>query len=171
MTQPRALFPLSQRPTIGPVSPTAHGHRARPSLRQEIESLISARESDDRFLEDPAARGILDRILPKPGDTLGRYRIVEQIGEGAMAVVYRAQDQLLKRDVAIKVFFASVAADPEALGRFEREAQAVAAISHPNIMALHDFCNDGGIWYVVTELLKGETLRVRLARGPLPVTK
>ena len=142
-----------------------------PSLRQEVESLISASESDDEFIEAPAVHAILHQILPKPGDTLGRYRIVEQIGEGAMAVVYSAQDQRLKRDVAIKIFFASVAADPEALARFKREARAVAAISHPNIVALFDFCNDRGIWYAVTELLKGETLRVCLARGPLPVTK
>src|SRR5262249_1707893 len=71
------------------------------------------------------------------------------------------------RDVAIKVLPERLAADPDALARFEREAKAVAALSHPNILALHDFGRDGAVAYAVTELLEGETLRQALSTGPL----
>jgi TolB-like protein/tetratricopeptide (TPR) repeat protein len=85
-----------------------------------------------------------------------------------MGEVYRARDTKLDRDVAIKVLPQSVAADPDTLARFEREAKAVAALSHPNILAIHDFGNQDGIVYAVTELLEGETLRGKLAAGPIP---
>ena len=101
------------------------------------------------------------------GRTLGHYRIVEKIGEGGMGEVYRAHDERLNRDVAIKVLPGSVAHDPERVGRFEREAQAVAKLDHPNILAIHDFATDEGVTYSVTELLEGETLRERLEDGAL----
>jgi serine/threonine protein kinase/Flp pilus assembly protein TadD len=84
-----------------------------------------------------------------------------------MGEVYRARDAKLEREVAIKVLPAAVANDPDALARFEREAKAVAALSHPNILAIHDFGTHDGIAYAVTELLDGETLRGRLDAGPL----
>jgi len=93
------------------------------------------------------------------GRTLGHYHIVEKIGEGGMGEVYRAQDERLDRDVAIKVLPASLAQDPERIGRFEREAKAVAKLDHPNILAIHDFGSDEGVTYAVTELLKGQNLR------------
>ena len=99
------------------------------------------------------------------GTTLGHYRIVEKIGEGGMGVVYRAHDERLDRDVAIKVLPEAVAADPDRLRRFEREAKAVAALSHPNILEIHDFATDGEITYAVTELLEGQSLRERITRG------
>jgi hypothetical protein len=88
-----------------------------------------------------------------------------------MGEVYRARDTRLDRDVALKVLPERVAFNPEALARFEREAKAVAALSHPNILAVHDYGREEGIAYVVTELLDGETLRVALAGGALPVRK
>jgi serine/threonine protein kinase len=84
-----------------------------------------------------------------------------------MGEVYRARDSRLERDVAIKVLPERLAQDPQALARFQREARAVAALSHPNILAIHDFGCEGGITYVVTELLEGESLRSRLGRGAL----
>jgi serine/threonine protein kinase len=104
------------------------------------------------------------------GRTLGHYRIVEKIGEGGMGVVYRAHDERLDRDVAIKVLPEEVAADSDRLRRFEREAKAVAALSHPNILEIFDFDTEGDVTYAVTELLEGETLREHLQkeRGPLP---
>jgi len=99
------------------------------------------------------------------GTTLGHYRIVEKIGEGGMGVVYRAYDERLDRDVAIKVLPDAVAADPDRLRRFEREAKAVAALSHPNILEIHDFASDGEITYAVTELLEGQSLRERVTRS------
>jgi serine/threonine protein kinase/tetratricopeptide (TPR) repeat protein len=91
--------------------------------------------------------------------TLGHYRIVEKIGEGGMGEVYRAHDERLDRDVAIKVLPTSVAQDPERIARFEREAKAVAKLDHPNILAIHDFGTDQGVTYAVTELLDGQNLR------------
>ena len=108
-------------------------------------------------------------MLPEIGDTLGHYTLVEKIGEGGMGVVYRARDVRLKRDVAIKVLTGPRMSDPESVARFEREAQAVAALSHPNILALYDFSSEGGVWFAVTELLKGATLRTLLAEGALPI--
>ena len=84
-----------------------------------------------------------------------------------MGEVYRAHDERLDRDVAIKVLPASVAQDPERIARFEREAKAVARLDHPNILAIHDFGTEDGVTYSVTELLEGETLRERLEGGAL----
>jgi Tol biopolymer transport system component len=105
------------------------------------------------------------------GSRLGPYEILGPLGAGGMGEVYRARDTRLQRDVAIKILPDSLAADPEALARFEREARAVAALSHPNILAIHDFGVEGGRAFSVTELLEGRTLRERLAEGPLPVRK
>jgi len=93
------------------------------------------------------------------GTTLGHYRIVEQIGAGGMGVVFRAHDERLDRDVAIKVLHEAVAQDADRLARFEREARAVAQLDHPNILAIHDFGTDEGVTYAVTELLDGQNLR------------
>ena len=106
-----------------------------------------------------------------PGTTLGPYEIVAAIGAGGMGEVYRAHDTRLNRDVAIKILPASFASDPERRARFEREAQAVASLSHPNVLAIHDTGTHDGQMFVVTELLEGETLAARLKAGPLPVRK
>jgi len=102
------------------------------------------------------------------GTRLGSYEILAPLGAGGMGEVYRARDSKLGREVAIKVLPGRVASDPDALARFEREARAVASLSHPNIMAIFDFGTQDGVAYAVTELLEGETLAARLARGPLP---
>ncbi len=102
-----------------------------------------------------------------PGARLGPYEILSPIGAGGMGEVYRARDTRLKRDVAIKVLPESVATDPARLARFEREAQAVAALSHSNILSIFDFGKEGAVVYTVTELLDGETLRSRLEAGPI----
>jgi hypothetical protein len=106
-----------------------------------------------------------------PGSKLGSYEIIAPLGAGGMGEVYRARDAKLGRDVAVKVLPDRLAQDPAALARFEREARAVAALSHPNILAIHDFGTESGITYAVTELLEGSTLRERLANGALPVRK
>ena len=103
-----------------------------------------------------------------PGFRLGPYEVLSPLGAGGMGEVYRARDARLDRDVAIKVLPESVAGDEHALARFEREAKAVAALSHPNILALHDVGNDRGIAYAVMELLDGQTLRERLESGAIP---
>lgn len=103
------------------------------------------------------------------GTRLGPYEVVEPLGKGAMGEVYRARDSRLGRDVAVKVLPEHTASSPDALARFEFEARAVAALNHPNILALHDIGAADGISFAVTELLEGETLRDRLRReGPVP---
>ncbi len=101
------------------------------------------------------------------GTRLGPYEILAPLGAGGMGEVYRARDRKLDRDVAVKVLPESVAADPDTLARFEREAKAIAALSHPNILAIHDFGTHEGIAYAVMELLEGETLRGKLDAGPI----
>ncbi|HET7452917.1 MAG TPA: protein kinase [Thermoanaerobaculia bacterium] len=102
------------------------------------------------------------------GTRLGPYEILAPLGAGGMGEVYRARDQRLGREVAVKVLPGSLASDPDALARFEREARAVAALSHPNVLAIHDFGRQDGVAYAVMELLHGETLRDRLGSGALP---
>jgi Tol biopolymer transport system component/tRNA A-37 threonylcarbamoyl transferase component Bud32 len=114
------------------------------------------------------------------GTKLGPYEIVSVLGAGAMGEVYRARDTRLNRDVAIKVLPPVFARDPERRSRFEREARAVAAINHPNILSVHDIGSADIVdangrtepaTYMITELLDGDTLRARLADGPLPLRK
>ena len=105
------------------------------------------------------------------GTTLGHYRIVEKIGEGGMGEVYRAHDERLDRDVAIKVMHQKVAQDAERLARFEREANAVAKLAHPNVLEIWDFGTEDGVTYAVTELLEGQNLRARIPTSGLPWQK
>ncbi len=102
------------------------------------------------------------------GDRLGAYEILAPLGSGGMGEVWRARDTRLKRDVAIKVLPDSLASDPVARMRFDREARAVAALSHPNILDIHDVGSEGGVSWAVTELLEGQTLKARLDEGALP---
>ena len=107
----------------------------------------------------------------KPGTKFGRYEVIAPLGVGGMGEVYRARDTKLGRDVAVKVLPDALAADPGALARFEQEARAVGSLSHPNILAIHDFGTEAGVCYAVTELLDGATLREKLESGPMPVRK
>src|SRR6478752_3872103 len=99
---------------------------------------------------------------------LGPFEILSAIGAGGMGEVYRARDTRLDRDVAIKILSPQLARDPDALARFEREALSVAKLSHPNILAIYELGRHGDTAFVVSELIDGETLRARLAAGPLP---
>ncbi len=102
------------------------------------------------------------------GLRIGPYRLVERIGEGGMGVVWKARDTVLERNVAIKFLPPAFARDPGRLARFEREAKAVAALSHPGILSIFGFGEHQGVAYAVTELLEGRTLREALAAGSLP---
>jgi serine/threonine protein kinase len=105
------------------------------------------------------------------GTKLGPYEIQSPVGAGGMGEVYRARDPRLGRDVAIKVLPVSFAADTERLRRFEQEARAVAALNHPNILAIYDIGTREGAPFIISELLEGESLRQRLSGGALPVRK
>ena len=103
-----------------------------------------------------------------PGFILGSHEIVGLLGAGGMGEVYRARDTKLNRQVAIKILPEAYAADPDRVARFHREAQAVAALNHPNIAGIHDLAESGGTKYLVLELIEGDTLADRLRRGPVP---
>jgi eukaryotic-like serine/threonine-protein kinase len=122
-----------------------------------------------RFVPAIPDEGIyVDALL---GKTLSHYRIVEKIGAGGMGVVYRAYDETLRRDIAVKVVPPSFADDRERLRRFEHEARAAGALNHPNILAIYDFGEHEGSPYVVSELLEGQTLREQMGKRALPVRK
>ena len=105
------------------------------------------------------------------GTRLGAYEIVSALGAGGMGEIYRARDARLGREVAIKVLPQELSRDAEALARFEREARAAAALSHPNVVGIHDFATEAGTSYAVLELLEGETFREWFAAGPPPTRK
>src|SRR5574342_312277 len=101
------------------------------------------------------------------GQTLGHYRILEKIGAGGMGEVYRARDEHLERDVAIKVLPAGTLADESARKRFRKEALALSRLNHPNIQTVHDFDTQGGVDFLVMEYIPGVTLSDKLSAGPL----
>ena len=106
---------------------------------------------------------MIPAVSMRPGSRVGHFEILGDIGAGAMGEVYRARDTELGRDVALKVLPASVAGDPERLARLRREAQMIAALNHPNIAQIHAVQDNA----LVLELVDGETLADRIARGPL----
>src|SRR6202167_4117898 len=105
------------------------------------------------------------------GTKLGPYEIQSPLGAGGMGEVYRARDTRLERIVAIKILPAHLSDNVEARHRFDREARAISSLNHPNICTLYDVGHENGIDYLVMELLEGETLADRLAKGPLPLEK
>src|SRR5262245_47521298 len=103
------------------------------------------------------------------GTTLGSYEITALLGKGGMGEVYRASDTRLKRDVAIKALPEELGLDADRVNRFQREAELLASLNHPNIAGIHDLLDVNGARFLVLELVEGETLADRLERGPLPV--
>lgn len=149
-------------------------------LRRELESLLAAHQKAGSFIEATPARGmasafesavnVTSKEAPSgslAGHKLGHYQIAELLGAGGMGEVYRARDPRLDRNVAIKVLPQHLSSHPDAMARFEREAKAVAALSHPNILAIYDFGHQDGAAYLVMELLEGVTLRQRMKTSTL----
>ena len=104
-----------------------------------------------------------------PGTRLGVYEVTAQIGEGGMGQVYRATDSKLKRQIAIKILPPSLAADSDRLARFQREAEVLASLNHPNVAAIYGLEEGGGMTALVMELVDGEDLSQRIARGAIPL--
>ena len=107
--------------------------------------------------------------MPEIGQSLLHYSITEKIGKGGMGEVYRAKDQKLGRDVAIKVLPEEFARDADRVARFQREAKLLASLNHPNIAAIYGLEESGGINFLVLELVQGDTLADQIKRGPIPV--
>src|SRR5216683_5985390 len=103
------------------------------------------------------------------GARLGPYEIVSALGAGGMGEVYRARDTKLNRDVALKIIPDAFASDPDRLARFTREAQTLAALNHPHIAHIHGLEESRGVRALVMELVDGENLAARIARGALPI--
>jgi serine/threonine protein kinase len=136
---------------------------------QEIVRRCLKKERENRFQSARDLAAALDTAPSASERVIGQYRILEKIGAGAMGEAFRARDERLGRDVALKLFRPASNGNRDHLRRFELEARAVAAMNHPNVVAIHDMGFDNGALYIVCELLEGQTLRERLTEGALPV--
>jgi eukaryotic-like serine/threonine-protein kinase len=139
-------------------------------LRREVESLLAHDSTPvllDRPMLEAAAAVFTEQSDLEPGTHLGPYRIDVLLGAGGMGQVYRAIDTRLNRTVAIKVLPPTLATDAQSRARFDREAQAIAGLTHPHVCTLHDVGHQDGVDFLVMEYLEGETLAARLENGPL----
>src|SRR5262245_28302114 len=151
------------------------------SLRREVEELLGYDGAAESFIQGNALAFEARRIDPEeltqtapqilPGQSVGAYKILALLGRGGMGVVYRARDERLRRDVAIKILPVSFANDADRLRRFEQEAHATSALNHPNILTIHDIGTQDGAPFIVAELLEGEELRAQLESGAIPARK
>jgi serine/threonine-protein kinase len=139
------------------------------ALRVEVDALLAAHQEAGGFGEAPALTAPVESSRLRSGHALGPYRIEALIGAGGMGEVYRARDTRLDRAVAVKVLPVAVAGDSRYKQRLEREARALATLSHPHICPVFDVGEQDGVDYLVMEYLEGETLARRLLRGPLPL--
>ena len=148
------------------------------SLLYEVESLIRHGSTPQSVLDTPAM-AIMAKAMAADeskssapfleGTIISHYRILAPLGRGGMGVVYKAEDLKLRRLVALKLLPQFLAADPQALQRFEHEAQAASALNHPNICTVYEIDESDGLHFIAIELLEGETLKERIVRGPLEV--
>lgn len=145
-------------------------------LKKEVEALLASDGKADSLIASPAsqmASELLAEIPAKrsPGQSIGPYKILGLLGAGGMGEVYRASDPRLKREVAIKILPPEVLADTGRQKRFQREAEAISALNHPNILSVYDIGTENGTPYIVSELVDGESLRKLLQKGSVPIRK
>lgn len=147
------------------------------SLRKEVERLLAHEPQAEGFIESPAVEVAARALAMDPKDeqdsdltgrSLSHYRITEKIGEGGMGKVYRAFDEHLQRDVAIKLLPSGALADEIARKRFRKEALALSKLNHPNIATVHDFDTQEELDFLVMEYIPGLALSEKLVNGPLP---
>ena len=145
-----------------------------PALRAEVDSLLAAYHEAEDFIESPAlevaARSLAeDSILSVTGKTISHYRIISLLGEGGMGEVYLGHDGRMNRKVAIKLLPAQFTQSPERIARFQRESRAASALNHPNIITIYEIGREGGVNFIASELVEGDTLRRRINRGKLKI--
>jgi serine/threonine protein kinase len=150
-------------------------------LRREVEELLGYDGAAESFIQGNALAFEARRLKPEElsqtappllsGQNIGAYKILALLGHGGMGVVYRARDERLRRDVAIKLLPTSFANDSDRLRRFEQEAHATSALNHPNILTIYDIGAHEGAPFIVAELLEGEELRAQLEQGAVPVRR
>ncbi len=171
----------------------AEACRGDEALRREVESLLALETAADRFIETPAlqvagrqpsdAEEGRDSGLPPgsnewasgamitAGSRVGPYEILCAVGAGGMGEVYRARDTRLLRDVAVKVLPEALALDPDRIRRFQREAQVLALLNHPNIASIHGLEEADGTRALILEFVEGPTIADRVAQGAIPLTR
>src|SRR5689334_7342047 len=145
-----------------------------PELLHEVESLLEAREEAGSFLSPDQLCSHVGKLGSESaalavGSTLGPYRIIAEIGSGAMGDVYRARDSRLDRDLALKVLPSAFTNDAERVARFRREAKAASGLNHPNIVTIYEIGQIDETWFIAEELIEGVTLRERLSSGRVSV--
>jgi eukaryotic-like serine/threonine-protein kinase len=144
---------------------------ADPLLRAEVGSLIDAGRDTEVTTTTVISEAVAAAADGVTGRTLGHFRVIKPIGRGGMGEVFLAEDMHLRRQVALKLLPLDFRHDSDRLLRFEREARAAAALNHPSIVTVHEVGHDEGRPFIVTELVEGETIERRLARGPMGVTE
>jgi serine/threonine protein kinase/Tol biopolymer transport system component len=187
--QVKALFQATvERPPSERAAFLAAAVGGDEALRREVESLLNSDSSDPGFTDrlpfretSPAPNLIAEvsasadptrtRTLLSANASIGPYRVISLLGAGGMGEVFRARDSKLNRDVALKMLPSAFELDPDRLGRFRREAQALAALNHPHIGAIYGLEESNGRPALVLELVEGVTLADRIARGPLPLVE
>src|SRR6266567_3554847 len=146
------------------------------ALRREVETLLASDQRAGRFIEKSAV-GLATKVIQNQqadsliGETIDHYKISESIGTGGMGEVYLATDIVAGRKAALKILPLRFTGDAERLKRFQQEAHAVVALNHPNILTVYEIGEDHSTHYIASELIEGETLRERLAHGPMQLSE
>src|SRR6185503_12652462 len=144
------------------------------ALRSEVEALLDSHARAEHFMESPAyavmAGSLTDTDLV-PGSAIGPYEVINRLGAGGMGDIYLAQDTRLGRKVVLKALPSAFTKDPERVRRFQLEARAASGLNHPNIITVYEIGEVDHLHYIAIEFIEGETLRHRLANGPLPINE
>src|SRR2546425_120949 len=144
------------------------------ALRREVESLLAYKTRAENFIESPALEAAAEMLADEQavsavGQRIGPYQVLSLIGAGGMGEVYLARDSRLGRKVALKLLPKEFTQSSDRVRRFEREARAVSALNHPNILTIHEIGQLEDTHYIATEFIDGETLRRQMARGRVPL--
>ncbi|HZI62878.1 MAG TPA: protein kinase, partial [Pyrinomonadaceae bacterium] len=147
---------------------------ADPELRREVEVLLDSYARSGEFIESPAYAVMAESLAASdivPGSAIGPYQIVNRLASGGMGEIYLAEDSRLGRKVVLKALPTAFTRDPERVRRFQLEARAASALNHPNIITVYEIGQAEHLHYIVVEFIDGETLRQRLANGPLGINE